>query len=315
MPESILKVDRLCKSYGDLQAVKGVSFEIFKGEIFSLLGPNGAGKTTTLAMLCGLLKPTSGDAILGGYSILRQPIQVKKMIGVIPQDLALYYPLSARQNLNFWGRLQGMDHKQLQKRSDEVLEQVALLDRANDRVETFSGGMQRRLNVAIGLLHRPEFLLMDEPTVGIDPQSRRGILDLIKELRSQGITILYTTHYMEEAAEISDRVGIMDHGELIALGTHQELIQMIGQQQILKLRFPEDQNVEALADLLRAIPGVISVAVLKEQLVLEVPDPARVLPYVVTAAQQAQATVKAIEIEEPSLEAVFLHLTGRGLRN
>ncbi len=241
MPEVILRVDRLSKSYGEVQAVNGVSFEIKPGEIFSLLGPNGAGKTTTLAMLCCLLKPTSGEATVGGYSILKQPFQVRKMIGVIPQDLVLYYPLSARQNLYFWGRLQGMDRKQLQKRSDEVLEQVSLVDRANDRVETYSGGMQRRLNVAIGLLHNPALLLMDEPTVGIDPQSRRSILDLIKDLRSRGTTILYTTHYMEEAAELSDRVGIMDHGELIALGTQQELIQLIGQQEMLRLHFSEEQ--------------------------------------------------------------------------
>ena len=315
MPETILKVDRLCKSFGTLQAVKGISFEIKTGEIFSLLGPNGAGKTTTLAMLCCLLKPTSGDAVLGGYSILRQPFQVKKMIGVIPQDLALYYPLSARQNLYFWGRLQGMDRKLLQKRSDEVLEQVSLVDRANDRVETYSGGMQRRLNVAIGLLHNPGFLLMDEPTVGIDPQSRRGILDLVKDLRSQGITILYTTHYMEEAAEISDRVGIMDHGELIALGTQQELIELVGQQELLRLHFGEEQILDLLADHLRCIAGVLSVAAFEDQLVLAAPDAARVLPDVITATQQAGVLVKAIEIEEPSLEAVFLHLTGRGLRN
>ncbi len=315
MPEIILNVDRLTKTYGSVQAVKGISFVMEKGEIFSLLGPNGAGKTTTLAMLCGLLKPTSGEAILGGYSILRQPFQVKSMIGVIPQDLALYYPLSARQNLTFWGRLQGMDRKQLQMRTDEVLEQVSLLDRANDRVETYSGGMQRRLNVAIGLLHNPAFLLMDEPTVGIDPQSRRGILDLVKDLRSQGITILYTTHYMEEAAEISDRVGIMDHGELIALGTQQELIERIGQQEMLRLHFSDEQILDPLVSRLRSIPGVLSVAALEDQLVLAIPDAARILPDVITATQQAGIPVKAIEIEEPSLEAVFLHLTGRGLRN
>ncbi len=315
MPETILSVDRLSKSYGSVQAVKEISFQISKGEIFSLLGPNGAGKTTTLAMLCCLLKPTSGEALLGGYSILRQSMHVRKMIGVIPQDLALYYPLTARQNLYFWGRLQGLDRKQLQTRSAEVLDQVALSDRANDRVETFSGGMQRRLNVAIGLLHHPAFLLMDEPTVGIDPQSRRGILDLVKELRSQGVTILYTTHYMEEAAEISDRVGIMDHGELIALGTHQELVQLVGHQELLRLHFPEDVNLDSLASSLRTLPGVLSVASSQEQLVLAAPDAASILPGVVSVLQNMQISLKAIEIEEPSLEAVFLHLTGRGLRN
>jgi ABC-2 type transport system ATP-binding protein len=218
MPDPILVIKGLRKLYGNLEAVKDVSFEIEQGEIFSLLGPNGAGKTTVISMISCLIQPTAGEAWIGGHSILRDSLGVKKLIGVVPQELALYEPLTARQNLLFWGQMYGMERKLLNARIPEVLEEVSLSDRANDRIEKYSGGMKRRLNIAVGLLHKPQLMFMDEPTVGIDPQNRRNILDMIKALRDQGMTVLYTTHYMEEAAELSNRVGIIDHGELIALG-------------------------------------------------------------------------------------------------
>ena len=216
---TILEVNNLVKKYGDFLAVKGINFSIDENEIFSLLGPNGAGKTTTISMLSTLYQPSSGDATIGGHSITKEPMEVRRLIGIVPQDLALYEDLTAYENLVFWGQMYGLSGKSLNSRVSEVLEQIDLIDRAKDRVITFSGGMKRRVNIGVGLLHKPRLLFMDEPTVGIDPQSRRAILDSVKALNQQGMTVLYTTHYMEEAQELSDRVGIIDNGEMIALGT------------------------------------------------------------------------------------------------
>ena len=199
MTDPILVARDLRKTFGDNEAVKGISFSVLRGEIFSLLGPNGAGKTTTINMLSCLLEPTGGAAEIAGHPIPGDTLGVRRAIGVVPQEIALYDALSARQNLEFWGRLYDMRGKALAQRIDEVLEQVGLADRAKDKVKTFSGGMKRRVNIAAGLLHKPQLLFMDEPTVGIDPQSRRRILDMVKELRAGGMTVLYTTHYMEEA--------------------------------------------------------------------------------------------------------------------
>ena len=221
--KALLEARQLVKKYGDFTAVNGISFEIMEGEIFSLLGPNGAGKTTTISMLSTLYVPTRGEATIGGHSITKEPMAVRNLIGVVPQDLALYEELTARENLSFWGQMYGLSGKTLNTRIDEVLEQIGLTDKAKQRVRTYSGGMKRRVNIGVGLLHRPKLLFMDEPTVGIDPQSRRAILDSVKDLNKRGMTVLYTTHYMEEAAELSDRVGIMDHGELIAEGPPREI--------------------------------------------------------------------------------------------
>ena len=231
MTEPILTAKELRKRYGENEAVRGISFSVLRGEIFSLLGPNGAGKTTTINMLSCLIEPTSGTAEIAGHAIPGDTLNVRRAIGVVPQEIALYDSLSARQNLEFWGRLYDMGGKELSRRVDEVLEQVGLSDRGKDKVKTFSGGMKRRINIAAGLLHKPQLLFMDEPTVGIDPQSRRRILDMVKELRDQGMTVLYTTHYMEEAEELSDRVGIIVQGKLIALGTQDELTKIVGEQE------------------------------------------------------------------------------------
>jgi ABC-2 type transport system ATP-binding protein len=315
MSDPILTTKDLRKSFGELTAVQGISFSVLRGEIFSLLGPNGAGKTTTISMLSCLLQPTSGSAIIDGHAIPQASMAVRQIIGVVPQEIALYDELTARQNLHFWGRMYDMQGKALKNRIDEVLEQVNLADRANDRVATYSGGMKRRINIAVGLLHKPKLLFMDEPTVGIDPQSRRRILDMVKELRDQGMTILYTTHYMEEAEDLSDRVGIIDHGRLIALGTQPELKQVVGQQETLRLHFGEGHAANGHAELFDGIGGLLQATSLDGEIVLSVTEATAVLPAVVTRANAAGLPIRSIDIEEPNLEAVFLHLTGRALRD
>jgi ABC-2 type transport system ATP-binding protein len=313
----IVQINNLVKQYAGAPepAVKGISFGILEGEIFSLLGPNGAGKTTTISMLCTLLQPTSGDAQIGGHSVAKDPMAVKKLIGIVPQELALYGQLTARQNLKFWGEMYGLGGKALKDRIEEVLVQVNLSDRGNDKVDQYSGGMKRRLNIAIGLLHKPRLVFMDEPTVGIDPQSRRSILDMVKALRAQGMTVLYTTHYMEEAAELSDRVGIMDHGKLIALGTQKELTKLVGEQETLRLHFGEEESAESLLPHFEKLEGVLTATATDHEIVVSVVEAEDSLPAIIAAATHANVRVRSIDIEEPNLEAVFLHLTGRGLRD
>ena len=315
MGEAILTTRDLGKKFGNLEAVQGVSFSVLRGEIFSLLGPNGAGKTTTISMLSCLLEPTSGTAEIGGYPITNDSLRVRELIGVVPQEIALYDELTARQNLRFWGQMVNLSGKTLKNRVEEVLEQVNLRDRANDRVGAFSGGMKRRINIAAGLLHKPQLLFMDEPTVGIDPQSRRRILDMVKELRDQGMTVLYTTHYMEEAEELSDRVGIIDHGRLIALGTQAELTKVVGQQETLRLHLGEGFLSEELMHLFEGLPGVLAVTALNGEIALSVTEAEAALPGAISQANAAGVPVRTIHIEEPNLEAVFLHLTGRALRD
>jgi ABC-2 type transport system ATP-binding protein len=242
-------------------------------------------------------------------------MQVKNLIGVVPQDLALYEDLTARDNLTFWGQMYGLGGRALTKRADEVLEQIGLTDRANQRVKTYSGGMKRRVNIGVGLLHKPRLLFMDEPTVGIDPQSRRAILDTVKDLNRQGMTVLYTTHYMEEAQELSHRVGIMDHGQMIALGTQKELTQQVGQRDTLRLNVGEAQSALTLAEAVRTLAGIVDVDASGQEVVVIVPSAADVLAAVVTRANEVGVKVRSVDIQEPNLEAVFLHLTGRALRD
>jgi ABC-2 type transport system ATP-binding protein len=312
---AILEVHNLVKKYGDFIAVKGVSFDIQQGEIFSLLGPNGAGKTTTISMLSTLYDPTDGDATIAGHSIRKNPDAVRRVIGVVPQEIALYEDLTARENLQFWGQMYNLGGKALASRIDEVLEQIGLVEKAKDRVKTYSGGMKRRVNIGVGLLHKPQLLFMDEPTVGIDPQSRRAILDTVKDLNAQGMTVLYTTHYMEEAAELSSRVGIIDHGEMIALGTQKELTQQVGQAETLILHVSESDDPEALAATLAGLEGVIQAQATDHEVSVITPDAEYVLASVVGAANERGIKIRSIDIREPNLEAVFLHLTGRALRD
>lgn len=312
---SILHVQNLEKKYGDFTAVKGISFDIQDGEIFSLLGPNGAGKTTTISMLSTLYTPTSGDATIGGYSITKNPMAVKQIIGVVPQEIALYEDLTARENLVFWGQMYGLSGKSLNARLDEVLEQIGLTDKARNKVKTYSGGMKRRVNIGVGLLHKPRLLFMDEPTVGIDPQSRRAILDTVKDLNQQGMTVLYTTHYMEEAQELSDRVGIIDHGELIAIGTRKELTQQVGQRETLILHIGENDDPEALAKSLNGVKDVLEASASGHEVSVVAQEAEEVLAAVVTQANERGIKIHSIDIREPNLETVFLHLTGRALRD
>jgi ABC-2 type transport system ATP-binding protein len=312
---SILEARNLVKKYGDFTAVNGISFEIKEGEIFSLLGPNGAGKTTTISMLSTLYIPTSGEATVGGHSIIKEPMAVRNLIGVVPQDLALYDDLTARENLTFWGQMYNLSGKTLNTRIDEVLDQIGLVDKAKDRVKTYSGGMKRRVNIGVGLLHKPKLLFMDEPTVGIDPQSRRAILDSVKDLNKQGMTVLYTTHYMEEAAELSDRVGIMDHGELIALGTQADLTKQVGEMETLILHIGENDDPERLAVAIRTLKGVKKADVTDHTVTVIVPEAEEALAPAVTKANELGIKIHSVDMREPNLEAVFLHLTGRALRD
>ena len=314
--EPILEVKDLKKNHGDFAAVKGITFDIKVGEIFSLPGPNGAGKTTIISMLSTLYISTAGDASIGGHSISKEPMAVKQVIGVVPQEPALYEDFTARENLIFWGQMYGLSGKFLNSRVDEVLEQIGLVDKAKNQVRSYSGGMKRRVNIGVGLLHKPRLLFMDEPTVGIDPQSRRAILDTVKDLNlRQGMTVLYTTHYMEEAAELSNRVGIIDHGELIALGTQDELTKQVGQTDTLILHIGENEDTEALAESLKSLDGVLEAIAVDHEVSIVTPQVEDVLAKVVGAANERGIKIHSIDIREPNLEAVFLHLTGRALRD
>jgi ABC-2 type transport system ATP-binding protein len=311
----ILEVQNLVKKFDDFTAVDGVSFDIQGGEVFSLLGPNGAGKTTTISMLSCLLEPTSGDAIVGGHSISREALEVKRIIGVVPQEIALYEELSAHENLTFWGQMYGLGGNTLKTRVNEVLEQIGLADRAKDKIKTYSGGMKRRVNIGVGLLHKPLLLYMDEPTVGIDPQSRRSILDSVKDLNKAGMTVLYTTHYMEEAEELSNRVGIVDQGKMIAIGTQKELTQLVGENETLRLHTGENVDVQPLLAALQELPEVIHVSSSDNIVVLIVPEADDALPPVLGKADRLGYKIRSVDIQEPNLEAVFLKLTGRALRD
>lgn len=308
-----IEVENLQKSFGDFQAVQGASFEADAGEVLSLLGPNGAGKSTTISMLSGLLAPTGGDACIMGHSVLREPEAAKKSLGVVPQDIALYPDLSARENLVFWGKMYGLRGAELKSRVNEVLEVIGLTDRQKDHIGKFSGGMKRRVNIGAALLHKPQVVIMDEPTVGIDPQSRRHILDNVKELNQQGMTVLYTTHYMEEAAELSHHIAIMDKGKVIAYGTHEALIKMVGEQTRIDLTL----NTEAgkILDSWRATQGVARIDATDGKVTALVDDSNYVLPRLFDAASQLGVRITSIDIQEPNLETVFLHLTGRALRD
>lgn len=310
-----------------IEAVKGIDLTIYKGEIFGLLGPNGAGKTTTISMISGLLEPTEGDAHIGGHSIRKEPMQAKALMGIVPQEIALYPQLSARHNLEFFGQMYGLTGQKLKERVDEVLYFVDLQDRQNDRIDTFSGGMKRRVNIAAGLLHRPQLVYMDEPTVGIDPQSRRRILDMVFQLRDEySMTVLYTTHYMEEAQELSDRVGIIDHGEIIALGTQEELTRQVGEEDRLVFSLGDQplpqsilEAVEDMTSVHRVVQNLPSEGAEEAgravQLTIFAEDGRIVMPQVIRVLNDASVEITAVEVREPDLEALFLHLTGRALRD
>lgn len=311
--ENAIEAKGLKKFYKDVKAVNGVDFTIQTGEIFSLLGPNGAGKTTIINLLTGLFPPNAGDAFIFGNSIKKEPMKAKALMGVVPQEIALYEDLSARENLLFWGKLYGLRGKQLQSRVDEVLDLIGLRDRQRQRISKYSGGMKRRVNIGIALLHLPKLVVMDEPTVGIDPQSRRHILDNVLDLNKQGMTVLYTTHYMEEAQELSDHIAIMDQGKIVARGTHAELVQLVGEQDRVELTLTQDGGKVLTA--WKKLEGVSKISQEGEKVILLVNDSNTVLPELFKIANQNDARIATISIHEPNLEAVFLHLTGKALRD
>jgi ABC-2 type transport system ATP-binding protein len=308
-----IEVKELYKAYGETKAVAGVSFDVQKGEIFSLLGPNGAGKTTTLSMLSCLLRPDAGDALILDHSIRNDAMGVKSVLGVVPQEIALYEDLSARENLTFWGKMYGLRGIALKARVDEVLEIIGLTDRAKEYIKKYSGGMKRRVNIGVALLHKPQIIYMDEPTVGIDPQSRRSILDSVLKLKEDGTTVLYTTHYMEEAQELSDHIAIMDQGKMIANGTHEELVQIVGATDRITVTI----NTESarVMESWKAVKGVKQVSAEDGTVVILADDSNRVLPRLFETAAANAVRITSVAVQEPNLETVFLHLTGRALRD
>jgi len=308
----VLECRDLVRRFGERTAVDHVSFSVAAGETYGLLGPNGAGKSTTIRLVCGLLARHGGAVRLAGQPIDARHPSAKAVVGYVPQDIALYPDLSAAENLRFFGRLYGLTGATLRGRVEEVLDLVDLADRAGDAVDTFSGGMKRRLNIAAGLLHRPELLVLDEPTVGVDPQSRHAILESVARLGREGMAVLYTTHYMEEAQRLCDRVGIIDHGRLVAEGTHRELVSLVAEQDRIVLGAGGD--VGRLAERLERLEGVTGASAGDGTVQVLTTDARRLLPRVLEAAELAGAEVTSVEVVQPDLEAVFLHLTGSALR-
>jgi len=312
MNQNIIEAKGLVKRYGDLEAVKGLSFAIRRGEIFGFLGPNGAGKTTTISMLSCLLEPSEGTALVAGHDVVRASREVKRCIGLVPQELALYLTLSAHDNLDYFGRIYGLRGSALRQRVDEVLDMVELADRAKSAVKTYSGGMKRRLNIAAGLLHHPEVLFLDEPTVGVDPQSRNSIFEHVERLRDEGMTVLYTTHYMEEAERLCDRVAIIDEGRIIALDTPRKLISDLGQG-IIHLGVANDMAGETLTHI-QSLPEIKAATRINGRIEIETMHAQKTLIHMLEILNQADTDITALQILEPNLETVFLQLTGKRLR-
>ena len=309
----VLVVDSVVHRFGDLTAVDGVSFRIAPGETYGLLGPNGAGKTTTISMVAGLLAADAGSVRVAGEVMGPRAVAPKRHLGLVPQDLAIYPELTARENLTFFGRLQGLGGSALTARVGEVLDLLELTDRAKDPTKEFSGGMKRRLNIGVGLLHRPTLLILDEPTVGVDPQSRNAILESVEALSVEGMAVLYTTHYMEEAERLCDRIGIVDSGRLQAEGTRDELVRLTGEADTIRITGSGIGTPVETA--LRGLPHVRQVDATAREVRLLVHDaPARVAD-IVTTATAAGMSLSGVEISRPDLESVFLHLTGKALRD
>ncbi|MEX2394411.1 MAG: ABC transporter ATP-binding protein [Actinomycetota bacterium] len=310
---SVLKCSGLRKRFGDLVAVDGVSFQISEGETYGLLGPNGAGKTTTVSMICGLLDANEGEVLVAGERINTKSTRAKAAIGYVPQEVALYPDLTGEENLRFFGRLYGIGGDDLKARIDRLLEMVELSDRRSERIDTYSGGMKRRINIAAGLLHDPLLLILDEPTVGVDPQSRNAILESVAHLASEGMAVLYTTHYMEEAERLCDRVGIIDEGRLIVEGTRRELVSGLGHSD--RVEITAKGALKRFAAAAKKMTNVDDAVTSEHGVTVLVAEGRKVLPQLLEAATKAGLVVSSVEVIEPDLEAVFLHLTGKALRD
>lgn len=310
----MLDVIDLRKVFKDNVAVNDVNMYLGRGESVGLVGPNGAGKSTTIAMISTLLRPTSGDVRLDGVSVLNDPAPMRAVLGVVPQEVALYPELSAQENLEFFGSLYGLRGQKLALAVDDALELVGLSDRRRDVIKKYSGGMKRRINIAAALLHEPEFVIMDEPTVGIDPQSRNHILETVRTLnRERGLTVLYTSHYMEEVEQLCDRIYVMDHGKVIASGTNNEIKAILAADDTILLQL-EARN-EVLESRLAELAAVRQVTRTDDGLKLITSHDDSVLSQVFRAAEAEGATITSLSVQKPSLEDVFLHLTGRALRD
>ena len=311
-PPVVLACDGLVRRFGDRAAVDGVSLRIAPGETYGLLGPNGAGKTTTIRMVCGLLRPDAGSVRVAGRPMSTAAGPAKRLIGFVPQDVALYPDLSVRENLRFFGRLYRLPGRRLEHRVDEVLELIDLGARARDRVDSLSGGMRRRLNIGAGLVHAPTLLVLDEPTVGVDPQSRHAILESVNRFGAEGMAVLYTTHYMEEAERLCDRVGIIDRGRLVAEGTPRELVATVAERD--RVRLTATGDLAGYAAACRRTARVEGAAHRGDVVELVVKDARSLLPELLDLARGRGLPIRSVEIDEPDLEAVFLHLTGTALR-
>lgn len=313
---TFLKVDNLVKNYGDFTAVDNLSFFVREGEIFGLLGPNGAGKSTTMNIISTLCDFTRGNVTVGGFDIVKKRADVKRIIGMVPQDLALYPFLTAEENVKFFASLYGLHGKELNESVHEALEFVGLSDRAKMRPKKMSGGMKRRLNIACGIAHHPKLIIMDEPTVGVDAQSREHILDSVKTLRERGATVIYTSHYMNEVEEICDRLTIIDHGKSIACGTEQELISSVSDSKTLKIStdIKSDFPVKELIDELSSLPDVKSARVNENEIALEVKMSCRDFTLYLEHIKQRGLPIRSITSESVNLEDIFIALTGRELR-
>jgi len=313
MNKPIIVTNELKKEYGELKAVRGLSIEIARGEIFGLLGPNGAGKTTTISMLTGLTEPSSGQIQIAGEEFSPTANKLKAKIGLVPQEMALYLGLSAWDNLIFFGQIYGLRGKQLRQRVESVLEMVGLADRAKDPVETYSGGMKRRINIAAGLLHEPELLFLDEPTVGVDPQSRNAIFESVEALNKAGMTIIYTTHYMEEAERLCNRIAIMDHGKVIAQDTPSALIRSLGGG-LLRVGLVNGK-LKAVSEQASLLKSTQEIWEHENELVLQTLQAQEALMGVLEITNRLDAKVTSLQILEPNLETVFLQMTGKNLRD
>jgi ABC-2 type transport system ATP-binding protein len=309
----MVEINNLTKKYGSLTAVDDISLKIETEDLYGLLGPNGAGKSTTISTISTFIQPTSGDILVGGHSILTKASAIRKLIGLVPQDVALYPTLTARENLSFFGKLYGLRGKDLSKKADEILETVGLRDRGNEKIDTYSGGMKRRINIGVGLMNDPKLLILDEPTVGIDPQSRNHILETVKNLNQRGMTVIYTSHYMEEVEFLCKHIGIMDQGKLIAQGSKEEVCALAGNEETLTIHISQlsAQHLQQLQTILPEYTmhygdGILTVLGKKIH---------SVLGDILTILNTEKSKITSLDVQEPNLESVFLHLTGRALRD